>query len=162
MAARSNTRHAILSICLIALAHSLPCLSARAQSAKPEPPSKTILLRILNGKTGWPIWAELPNVWIAAAKSPLDPPPKTNWRGEIKLEASMDGLRELRLTPNWYIDCRIPSDVTAGRHLKYSIDQILEEGVVSENLCGKPRAKPVPGVLILYVRPRTWKEIMEL
>jgi hypothetical protein len=50
----------------------------------------------------------------------------------------------------------------AGRKVKYSIDQILELGIVTENACGKTRAKPIPGVLTLYVRPRTWEEIMEL
>jgi hypothetical protein len=162
VAAKSNARSGTLPICLLAIAYSLACAPAYAQSAKPEPQQKKVVLRIRNGKTGWPIWAELPNVWIGGAKSPLDPPPKTDWRGEIKLEAPADGPHEIRLTPNWYIDCRIPSEVTAGRNLKYSIDQILKDGVVSENLCGEPRAKPVPGVIILYVRPRTWKEIMEL
>ena len=46
--------------------------------------------------------------------------------------------------------------------MKYSVDDILERGIVTENVCGKTRAKPVPGVLTLYVRPRTWEEIMEL
>jgi hypothetical protein len=50
----------------------------------------------------------------------------------------------------------------AGRKVKYSIDQILELGIVTENICGKTTAKPAPGVLTLYMRPRTWQEIMEL
>jgi hypothetical protein len=56
----------------------------------------------------------------------------------------------------------LSGDQMAEGKLKHSVDEILEVGIVTENVCGKPRAKPIRGVLTLYVRPRTWTEIMEL
>jgi hypothetical protein len=157
-----NGRNAVFALGVAAGVFLFPRTSVHAQSKKTEPQSKRVVLRILNGKTGWPIWAELPNVWLAGANSPIDPPPRTDLRGEIKLDVPAAGPRELRFLPNWYIDCRVSGDQMAGGKLKYSVDEILEVGIVTENVCGKPRAKPIPGVLTIYVRPRTWKEIMEL
>ncbi|MGC2526241.1 MAG: hypothetical protein WA639_00735 [Candidatus Acidiferrum sp.] len=162
MGKSSVGRNLALDLCLLAAAQFLPVTSARAQAKSSEPRTAKIVVRILNGKTGWPIWAELPNIWIGAAHSPIDPPPRTNWRGEITVEVPASGPREIRFLPNWYIDCRPSSDHMAGRKMEYSVDDILERGIVTENVCGKTRAKPVPGVLTLYVRPRTWEEIMEL
>jgi hypothetical protein len=162
MAARSNDRNKALVLCLLACVFSLSTTSVHAQSKNNEPHTTRVVLRILNGKTGWPIWAELPNVWLGGANSPVDPPPRTSLRGEIKLEVPATVPRELRFLPNWYVDCRSSGDQMAGNKLKYSVDEILAEGIVAENVCGKPRAKPTPGVLTLYVRPRTWMEIMEL
>jgi hypothetical protein len=36
--------------------------------------------------------------------------------------------------------------------------QILQDGYVSPNTCGKATASPKPGQLILFVRPLTWWE----
>jgi hypothetical protein len=158
----SNGRNRGYVGCLLATVCVLSCASAQAQSKSGEPRTAEIVLRILNGKTGWPIWAELPNIWIGAARSPIDPPPRTSWRGEIAVEVPASGSGEIRFLPNWYVDCRPMSDKMAGRKIEYPIDKIRETGIVAENVCGKVRAKPVPGVLTLYVRPRTWEEIMEL
>ena len=162
MAIRSNGRNKVLLFCLLALVGLLLCTSARTQTRDSAQPTKKIALKLLNGKTGWPIWTEFPNVWLAGASFPLDPPPRTNWRGEIKLEVPVTGPREIRFLPNWFVDCRTIGDPFAGEKVRYSIDEILERGIVTENVCGKTRAKPIPGTLILYVRSRTWKEIMEL
>ena len=162
MANSSEVRNRGLILCLLAALNLLSCTRAGAQPQSNEPRPTRIVLKILNGKTGWPIWAELPNVWIGAATSPLDPSLKTNWRGEIKLNVPTIGPRELRFLPNWYADCRSFGDQIVGSKLKYSVDEILENGIVAENVCGKKRAKPTPGVLILYVRPRTWLEIIAL
>jgi hypothetical protein len=162
MIAGSNGRNIALVLWLFACVSLLSTTSVYAQCKSNKPHTTRVVLRILNGKTGWPIWAELPNVWLGGANSPIDPPPRTNLRGEIKLEVPASGPHELRFLPNWYVDCRSSGDQMAGNKLKYSVDEILAEGIVAENVCGKPRAKPTPGVLTLYVRPRTWMEIMEL
>ncbi len=44
----------------------------------------------------------------------------------------------------------------------YSIRKILRTGVVAANTCGKARAKPEPGELIFFERPRTfWEKLTE-
>lgn len=60
--------------------------------------------------------------------------------------------------PNYYFDCRNKQDTIAGRDIQYSLDKIISEGIVGGNLCGKQHAKPLPGVLVVYVRPRTFME----
>jgi|HubBroStandDraft_6_1064221.scaffolds.fasta_scaffold159516_3 hypothetical protein len=162
MTARSNGKNRALVLCLLACVFLLSTPSVHPQSKNNDPHTTRVVLRILNGKTGLPVWAELPNVWLGGANSPIDPPPRTNLRGEIKLEMSDAGPRELRFLPNWYVDCRSTGDQMAGNKLKYSVDEILANGIVAENVCGMKRGKPTPGVLILYVRPRTWLEIMAL
>ncbi len=161
MALSCNKRNGVLLFSLAALVF-LSSTSARAQAKRSEPPANKVVLKILNGQTGWRIWTEFPNVWMGGVNSPLDPPPRTNWRGEIKLDAPISGPREIRFLPNWFVDCRETGGPFEGAKVKYSLDEIMERGIVTENVCGKTRAKPVPGTLILYVRPRTWKEIMEL
>jgi hypothetical protein len=152
----------LLSFFLLAAVFLLSGASARAQSRGNANPAPKIVLKVLNGKTGWPIWTELPNVWLGGANFPFDPPPRTNWHGEIKLDFPASGPRELRVLPNWFVDCRESSEPFAGAKVKYSLDEITQRGVVTENVCGKTRAKPIPGTLILYVRPRTFREMMEL
>ena len=44
--------------------------------------------------------------------------------------------------------------------LEISLDQIIAKGVVAPNLCGKEQQKAVPGVLVIYVRKRTFWEGM--
>jgi hypothetical protein len=162
MTGRSIGRNTALVLSLFPCALLLSTTSVHAQSKINERHTIKVVVRIVNGKTGWPIWAERPNVWLGGANSPIDPPPRTNLRGEIKLEVPATGPHELRFLPNWYVDCRSSGDQMAGNKLKYSVDEIIANGIVAENVCGKPRTKPTPGVLTLYVRPRTWVEIMEL
>ncbi|MGB7285142.1 MAG: hypothetical protein WBE13_22985, partial [Candidatus Acidiferrum sp.] len=99
-----------LVLYLLGAIYLFSCTSAHTQTKSSEPRTTKIVIRILNGKTGWPIWDELPNIWIGAARSPFDPPPRTNWRGEITVEVPATGPREVRFTPNWYVDCRPTSD----------------------------------------------------
>lgn len=69
----------------------------------------------------------------------------------------------LAVLPDFRFDCRSKEDTSIlGRTLKYPLDDIVSKGVVGNNLCGKVTVAPVPGVLILFVRPRTFKEKFEL
>ena len=42
--------------------------------------------------------------------------------------------------------------------VKYSLEEIRRQGVAGDNLCGKLQVALTPGVLVLYVRPRTFLE----
>ena len=67
-----NRRNRAFVLYLLAAACLLSCTPAHAQSKSSEPRQTKIVLRILNGKTGWPMWAELPNV--SRISIYLDPP----------------------------------------------------------------------------------------
>ena len=44
----------------------------------------------------------------------------------------------------------------------FSTKRILEQGIVSENTCGKATAAPIPGEVIVFVRPLTfWEELKQ-
>jgi hypothetical protein len=144
---------------LTALLCCVPGGISRGQTKESEPTRERIILRLRDGRPGFPIWAEYPNVWVARQEGVN---PATNWKGEIVVDVTGAVPRELRFLPNWHADCRYEGDLQNGWQVKYSITEILSKGVVGENVCGKKQAKPVPGVLVLYVRPRTLKEAIAL
>lgn len=40
----------------------------------------------------------------------------------------------------------------------FSTKEVLQSGVVTANTCGKAKASPAPGEIVLFVRPLTWWE----
>ena len=118
-----------------------------------------IVVRVLDGVTGWPMWFEFANIWIGS-ESGVNP--RLNINGEVKFDVRQAQPREIRFLPNWYADCRYKEDVTTGSAAKYSIDEILEKGIVADNVCGHRHAKPEPGVIVFYVRHRTLMEVIAL
>jgi|SRR5271155_531596 len=143
---------------------ALVCLIAAAFMAGPQPvqnpgaeaTTRTIKLRLLNEKNGRPIKNENPNIWIGDAASPNNP--YTDSHGEIVVSVTDTRSQELRILPGWYADFRFKGDSEAGGQVKYSLEEIIITGIVGENLCGKHRIGPIPGVVVLYVRPRTFME----
>jgi hypothetical protein len=67
---------------------------------------------------------------------------------------------EIRVSPSDHFDCRFKRDFSNGNLVRYSLAEIISRGVVGENLCGKARISPEPGVLVIYVRPRTFIELL--
>ncbi|MGD0429407.1 MAG: hypothetical protein ABSC10_22095 [Candidatus Acidiferrales bacterium] len=126
------------------------------QNASSEPTARAIKFRLLNGKNGKPIKNENPSIWIGDATEPINP--YTDSHGEIVVNVTDIRSQQLRVLPDWDADCRFKGDSDAGMQVKYSLNKIITTGVVSENLCGKRRIDPVPGVLVLYLRPRTFME----
>jgi hypothetical protein len=125
--------------------------------------SGKIILRMLNGKTGKPIWRhDVTNIWLGDAKQfSLQ---RTDAKGEIVIVMDIGNIHpfEIGVMPSTYADCRFKGDQTSGRLVRYSLDDIISKGVVGENLCGKTRVSPTPGVLVVYVRRRTFIEGMKL
>ena len=131
--------------------------SESVKSARVQP--QRLVVKVVDGYTGLPMWFEFPNVWIGSAEDTL---PRLNYKGEAQFDVRDAKPRTMRVLPNWYADCRYKSDVTTGSKTKYSIDEILEDGVVTENVCGQIQAKPTPGVIVIYVRHRTLRKVMAL
>ena len=133
------------------IAAALMILLASACSAQ----ESTIILRLLNGRTGKPITDRSFNVWLGSSGNVLH---DTNSSGEIKLDVAKITPPSIRVLPDHRFDCRSERDVTSGDRTEYSLDEILSKGVVGENLCGHAKSPPEPGVLIIFVRPRTFIE----
>lgn len=111
---------------------------------------------MLNGTTGKPIRDKRFSVWLGdGGMLLLD----TDRNGEVGLDITNVHPREIRVSPNSRIDCRFNYDFAVGSRIKYSLDEITSRGIVSENLCGKTTTVSAdPGVLILFVRPKTFIE----
>ncbi len=144
----------LLLVLLAATALVGPC---HAQSTVGDTKVPTIKVLIMNGKTGKPITDEAPNILFEGFK--YQDNPQTNKSGEIVLTVRSP---QLRVLPNLYADCRLKGNSTAPYNVKYSVEEIIKTGIVSENVCGKHRVNPIPGVLVLYARPRTVVERMRL
>jgi hypothetical protein len=125
------------------------------QNSDVDAATQIITVRFLNGKTGKPIKGDTPNIWLSDTKRPNDP---TDPNGGVVFSLERTRFKELRVLPNLYKDCRFKPDTTAGMNVKYSLEDIITTGVVSTNTRGKKRIEPIPRVLVVYVRPRTFIE----
>lgn len=54
------------------------------------------------------------------------------------------------------VDCRPPTNKWGTRDYSYPLKLIVRRGIVLANTCGKAAATPVPGEVILFVKPVHW------
>jgi hypothetical protein len=128
-----------------------------AQNASERPDTVNVTVRLLNGKSGKPIKKDFPNIGVGDTGCRGNP--KTDTRGEVVLSVDIKRDRYIRASPNYYADCRVKDDqYNTIDETKYSLEDIFVHGIVSNNFCGKSRVAPTPGVLVIYVRPRTFLE----
>jgi hypothetical protein len=82
------------------------------------------------------------------------------------------GTDTIAVTGDYYIVCQEYGQLNAGGPAtpdlfekimpSYSIKKILESGVSAANKCSKYTVEARPGELVIFVRPRTWREKMRL
>lgn len=139
--------------------------------------AQAIRIRLLNGRTGHPM-SDCMNVWTApgernptivragkdgvavvrighAAKDAVLAPCKY-----VRTSASVERLDTIGIWLDLDVDCRAKTEVgsSPSKTRFYSSDEILKTGVASSNTCGKFKAEPSPGELLIYVRPPHWWE----
>jgi len=136
------TRLALLCALLIA-----PCVS-HAQTAE-------IHIRIVNGKTGRPIKTETLRVWTTRNHVDADLWP-TDANGAILLK--VDSAAQIALDENLNASCRTLPANQQSFQLLYSVAEILNKGISTDNTCGTIRVTAKPGELILFERPFTLLE----
>jgi hypothetical protein len=130
-------------------------LAPALQQAEPSSAAAvSITIKVLNGKTGKPVWRESPNIWVD--KLPHINP-YTSLRGVAKIRVAGDAAL-LTITPDWGHECRSNGDPSAKVEISYSVTEIIRTGVVGQNFCGVARVPPTPGILVLYELPSTWRE----
>ena len=120
-----------------------------------EATTVSITIKVLNGKTGKPVWRESPNIWVDKEPSIN---PYTNLHGKAKIKVS-NRATQLWMTPDFGHECRWKDDPSTKTRFPYSIAEILRTGVVSQNFCGAAAIAPIPGVLVFYELPSTWREL---
>ena len=115
-----------------------------------------ITLRYLNGKNGKPMRDAQTNVWTPDSK-PFSRLADSNAR-DVIWEFTQTRPVGFGVLPNHLFECRFKRDEMGGRSVNYSLDEIVTHGIVGVNLCGKIALPPTPGALILFVRPKTFRE----
>lgn len=145
----------------------LASLAHQRQRAAAGVGRQKIIVRMLNGKNGKPVRNENPNLWIGSLGNLAGLRGShlgftTDSKGEFVLDVTDAQPRELRISPDYFVDCRYAGDQTGGDKIRYSLEEIIRKGVVGDNRCGTPHVQPAPGILVLYARPRTWREKRDL
>jgi hypothetical protein len=151
-----KTTLSLLFVCLFAL-------SGRLQAES----SKTITLKVFDGKTGKPLvptgfqvradhQQSFHNDWVKPnedGSAVLTVPDGTH---DIALHLAYDQSQEI------YVSC--DADKNAFGDVWYLVPQIMDKGFVAANGCAKSKANDkykttaAPGELILFVRERNFKE----
>lgn len=127
------------------------------------PRAQVIYVHVVDGRNGHPIPNERPIVFVYTDRGS---------DSVFTISAGKDGVAELDLgkTPadfvqvsaNHTIDCRPgPKHATGRATTKYSMKDILQTGIATENTCGKIKLSPKPGEVIFFVRPMNWFERLE-
>jgi hypothetical protein len=83
---------------------------------------------------------------------------ETDSNGKIQLRIGSSQEKTLRFLPNWYVDCRYRKNGPQLLNLKFSVDDIVSQGAVAENFCGKATSNRLPGTLVVYLRKPTFIE----
>ena len=169
-------------IAALALVAALPLHVRSVPRAGGAPgPRAEITIVILNGRNGRP----MKHLWVTmytVPRMPKDYPPGPEWTGwwsssqPFSLRTNRSGAGTVRAPRSGAIevipggfteDCRPPFPnsqhpkyPSPGDVALYPVARILSHGTVSDNTCGKGHAVPVPGRLVIFVRPMTFWERM--
>jgi hypothetical protein len=157
---------------LAALALAAPAVAPQARQAH-----RPVLIKIMlvDGNSGKLIKNGSADVWIGAAEP--DTPAIWNsgyfvggekYGGLDPVRSRRDGaiVFAVKPEPGRWIDV-IAHAPFASRQcephiyffgLAYPLADVLQHGIVSDNVCGKARAVPVPGTLVIYIRHETFWE----
>ena len=147
--------------------------------------AQTVELKVVNGRNGRPIADQCMNVWVGDESNARSAPlleTQTDANGIIRLRLTDEdtktdlesqqlvcGLRGVTNPIVKYgdtISIRVGYVLCQSRTAGYSwlaitdfsTKQVVQQGVVTKNTCGKATASPKPGELILFVRPLSWWE----
>jgi hypothetical protein len=140
----------------------LPASLKLLLDAKPIMPllaEQQITIEVVDGWNGTPRTNMTVNVWYG---SKIGPPPTQVTTGiDGKAVLNVPGSTEAILIMGQSVaDCRANKRRNYIEQNAYQVKDILQAGVVAQNLCGKSQAQSTPGTLLLYVRPVHWWQKM--
>jgi hypothetical protein len=146
--------------------------------------AQTVEIRLINGRNGHPITNTCMNIWVGdERKEPLAIP--TDKNGTARLRLTRDAAK-VKIGDVWkacgdfgvvnpvverkdFIKVNV-GHVVCEPHgtdfswlavMPFSTEQLLQQGAVHTNSCGKVTASPRPGELVLFVRPLNWWEALK-
>jgi hypothetical protein len=142
------------------------CMAAACFAQRGEP-TKTITLKVFDGKTGHPLMPTGYEVRVDRLQAIHNDWSKQNEDGsaeitvpadahEISLHLAYDNSMEI------YVNCDAQKNEFGD--VWYLVPKIISQGMVTENGCGHSKANDkykttaAPGELIMFVREKNWKE----
>ena len=148
--------------------------------------AQTIQIKLVDGRTGRPVAGTCVGAWTKGASIKMSVYILADKDGVARLRLSQkDSEVDISYTPKlgcggqgainpvlkyddtlmvystgYHPSCAFPESVPRARwkELDFSTKEVLQHGVVSSNTCGEATASPQPGEVILFVRPRNFRE----
>jgi len=143
--------------------------------------AQIVTIKLMNGRNGHPMLNSYVNVWVGTKrKEAMVIPTDKDGTARLRLTDNDDEvdlhMRKKYVGDNVVVDPIVKYDekfqVNVGFVICYphvrdyswlaitniSTKQLLQEGIVWPNTCGKSTASPKPGELTIFVRPLTWWE----
>lgn len=151
--------------------------------------AQSIRIKLENGKNGRPIANKCIDVWVGDKSMPKSRPllqTQTDDDGIASLRLTTEDshtntqVQQLSCGLAGFIDPLVKYGDTIGVRsgyvvcqghrgdyswlaiLDFSTKEVLQSGIVTSNMCGKVKASPEPGEIVLFVRPLTfWEKLKE-
>lgn len=143
--------------------------------------AQTIRIKLVNGRTGRSEAGTCVNVWVGnERKSALAIPTDNDGVASLRLtdkDAEIDTANQWKACGNFgvikpvvkyassirinagYVLCQVRQpDHTWLAIQSFPTNEVFQSGVVTANVCGKAKASPEPGEVVLFVRPLSWWE----
>lgn len=147
--------------------------------------AQSIRIKLVNGKNGVPMAGACVNVWVGNKRKDAMAIPTdkigiaklrlTNNRGELNAQNQWKGCgllgvvnpvvrygNSIRVNTGYVVCLPRKPHYSWLATMTFSTKKILESGVVTPNACGKAKASPKPGEIVLFVRPLNfWEKLKE-
>lgn len=147
--------------------------------------AQTIKIKLVNGRNGRPMVGKCVNVWVGTERVDALSVP-TDKQGIASLVLTHQGA-EINTQNQWpacgmwgvdnpvlkyadkirinagYVLCQLHKPGFSWLAIMtFSTKEVLQSGIVTKNTCGKAKASPKPGEIILFVRPLNfWEKLRE-
>lgn len=142
--------------------------------------AQMVTIKLVNGRNGYPISNSHVNVWVGTkSKEAIVIPTDKDGFARLRLtdnDAEVDLHMREHTGDNVALNPIVKFDETLRVNIPFVIcyphvrdyswlsttsiptRQLLQQGIVWPNTCGKATASPEPGELIIFVRPLNWRE----
>jgi hypothetical protein len=143
--------------------------------------AQTIRIKLVNGKSGRPIANTCVNTWVGTERRDAMAIPTdkdgvawlhvTDKDAEVKTQSQPKSCGDfavvhpvvkyadtIRVVAGYAVCQPHAPDYSWLATMEFSTKQIVQQGIVTANACGKSTASPNPGELVIFVRPLTWWE----
>jgi hypothetical protein len=136
--------------------------------------AQTIDIKLVNGRDGRPVTNKWVDFGIGNITSMLTIPTGKEGIASFRLTDDNAGVNTgvanpvVKYSDNFSVHAPFALCQPHGSNyswlavMKFPAKEVLEKGVVSSNTCGKATATPVPGEVVVFVRPLTfWEKLKQ-